>query len=234
MRFGVFILTIAVALAACAREPLRDNVTQENVKPIEATAGMVVYHHGYDNMDRGHHEYDNVDVVVDPTYYQANPVQRGDVVYYQNPKKGGATDNGSEKEISRIVALPGESIRIDKGQIYIDGRKLDTFYGQARRLGMNVQELQEASGRPGLADNIRENFKTNVKFILESEEASKQPIRIPDGQYYLIGDDWFRSADSRHFGTIPQESILGKVIGYKPYCFIITESSRCSAAASSV
>jgi len=35
--------------------------------------------------------------------------------------------NLSENEISRIVALPGEKIRIDKGQIYINGRKLDTI-----------------------------------------------------------------------------------------------------------
>lgn len=166
-------------------------------------------------MDRGHHEFVGVDIVVDQTYYNSNTVQRGDIVYYRNPKLENSKIKLSENEISRIVALPGEKIRIDKGQIYINGRKLDTFYGQALRLGMNIQELQKALSQPEIADNIRENFKGNVKFIQESDETNKIELKVPDGQYYIIGDDWFRSADSRHFGTFSKDSILGKVIGYK-------------------
>jgi signal peptidase I len=215
MRIGVLIMLIAAVIIACAQEPLRDNVTKQDISAISPVEGKNVYYHGYDNMDRGHHEFDGFDIVVDQTYYNTNPVQRGDIIYYQNPKLANSKINLNENEISRVVALPGEKIRIDKGQIYINGRKLDTFYGQARRLGMNIEELQKASNQSDVADNIRNNFKGNAKDLLESKETNIKEFKVPDGQYYIIGDDWFRSADSRHFGTITKDSILGKVMGYK-------------------
>ncbi|SEC43303.1 signal peptidase I [Paenibacillus sp. GP183] len=215
MRLSVLIMLIAVVLPACTQEPLRDNETKQDINKVRSTEGMNVYQHGYDNMDRGHHEFDGVDIVVDQTYYKTHSVQRGDIIYYRNPKLANSKMNLSENEISRVVALPGEKFRIDKGQIYIDGRQLDSFYGQAHRLGMNVNELIETSNRSEITDNIRNNFKGNAKWIQESDDSNKKEIQVPNGQYYIIGDDWFRSADSRHFGTISKESILGKVLGYK-------------------
>ncbi|WNR43000.1 signal peptidase I [Paenibacillus roseipurpureus] len=213
MKLSVFLMLITVLLTACTVEPLQDNVTKQDINIINSVEGKNVYNHRYDNMDRGHHEFDGFEIVVDQTYYKSNDVQRGEIVFYKIPKLENSKINLSENEIARIVALPGENIRIDKGQIYINGRKLDTFYGQAHRLGMNIEELQEAANLSDLADNIRENFKGNVKFIQESDETNKIELKVPEGQYYIIGDDWFRSADSRHFGTIPKNNILGKVLG---------------------
>ncbi|MGO4276263.1 S26 family signal peptidase [Paenibacillus sp. TAF58] len=58
-------------------------------------------------------------------------------------------------------------------------------------------------------------MKNVIKIIQESDETSKKEIKVPDGQYYIIGDDWIRSGDSRHYGPISRDSILGKVVGYK-------------------
>ncbi|NOV00570.1 signal peptidase I [Paenibacillus planticolens] len=213
MRLSVFLLLITVLLTACTVEPLKDNVTKQDINIINSVEGMNVYSHRYDNMDRGHHEFDGIDIVVDQTNYKSNDVQRGEIVFYKNPKLENSKINLSENEIARIIALPGEKIRIDKGQIYINGRKLDTFYGQAHRLGMNIEELQEAARRSDLADNIRNNFSNNAKDFLKSKETNLKEIKVPDEHYFIVGDDWFRSADSRHFGTIPKDYILGKVLG---------------------
>lgn len=211
MKISIFLLLITVALTACTKESLRDIVTKQDIEKINLVDGMSVHYHGYDNMDRGNHEFDGIDIVVDQTYYKTNSIQRGDIIYYLNPKL--ANLNLSEHEISRVVALPGERIGIIKGQIYINGRKLDSFYGEAHRLGMNLDELKKASNQSNLANNIRDNFKGNVKFIQESKETNKIELKVPEGQYYIIGDDWFRSADSRHFETISKDNILGKVDG---------------------
>lgn len=214
MRISIFILIIATLITACSQEPLEDHVTKQDINKIRVMNRMSVMNHRYDNMDRGHHDYEG-DLVVDPGYYKTNSVQRGDIIYYKNPKLENSRINLSEDEISRVVALPGEKIRIDKGQIYINGRRLDTFYGQAHRLGMNIEELQRASNRSDLDDNIRNNFKGNADYFLVSEETNIEESKVPDGQYYIIGDDWSRSADSRYFGTISKDSIIGKVLGYK-------------------
>lgn len=213
MRISVFLLLITVLLTACTKEPLRDNVTKQDIEKINLVDGMSVHYHGYDNMDCGNHEFDGFDIVVDQTYYKTTSIQRGDIIYYLNPKLANLNINLSEQEISRVVALPGERIRINKGQIYINGRKLASFYGKAHRLGMNIDELQKASNQTDLADDIRNNFMGTAKNFLESNETNIKEVKVPDEQYYIIGDDWFRSADSRHFGTIPKDNILGKVLG---------------------
>lgn len=214
MRISVLMMLIVALLTACTKEPLRDDATTQDINAISLVDGMSVYYHAYDNMDRGNHEFDGIDVVVDQTYYKTNFVHRGEIIYYRNPQTTNLKINLSENEISRVVALPGEKLRIDKGQIYIDGRKLDTFYGQAHRLGMNIDELQKASNQFDLADNIRNNFRINAKEFLESKETNIKELKIPDGHFYIIGDDWFRSADSRFFGAISKDTILGKVAGW--------------------
>ncbi|MDF2651626.1 MAG: signal peptidase, partial [Paenibacillus sp.] len=156
-------------------------------------------------------EFSGSDVVVDPSYYKSNTVQRGDIVYYQKPQAVISNNGSPDTEISRVVALPGESIRIEKGRIFINGRKLDTFYGQALSGGMNVDELKKTLKN----DPNSEGITNVIKIIQESDETNKKEIKVPDGQYYIIGDDWIRSGDSRHYGPISKDSILGQVIGYK-------------------
>jgi signal peptidase I len=202
---------IMIFFTACSQEPLRDDHTTEAIANVNVGEGMVLYKHMNDNMERRQREFSGSDVVVDPSYYKSNTIQRGDIVYYQQPQAAKSNNGSPDTEISRIVALPGESIRIEKGLIFINGRKLETFYGQARWGGMNVDELNKVIK----SDSNSESIKNVIKIIQESDETNKKEIKVPDGQYYIIGDDWIRSGDSRHYGPILKNSILGKVIGYK-------------------
>jgi signal peptidase I len=180
------VLLCLVIFTSCAQELIRDNETKQDINKVSSTEGMNVYQHGYDNVDRGHHEFDGVDIVVDQNLLQ---------------------NTFCSKRRHNLLSEP----EIDE----LENEFKRTFYGQAHRLGMNVNELIKTSSRSDIADNIRNNFKGNVKLIQESDEFSQKEIKLPNGQYYIIGDDWFRSADSRHFGTISKDTILGKVLGYK-------------------
>ncbi|WNQ13848.1 signal peptidase I [Paenibacillus aurantius] len=200
------ILLMVFLFPACS-QPLRDNRTSEAVAKVDVGAGMVVFKHMNDNMERGNKEFSGVGVVIDQGHYKSNPVQRGDIVYYKNPQAAKSNNGLQNNEISRVVALPGESIRIEQGQLYINGKKLDTFYGQAHWGGMDLAQLKKQSSNS-------EAVKSVIKIIQESDETNKQELKIPDGQYYIIGDNWIRSGDSRHFGPISKDSILGKVKGY--------------------
>lgn len=200
-----------IFFTACSQEPLRDSHTTEAVTKVNVVEGTILYKHMNDNMARRQSEFSGSDVVIDLNYYTSNTIQRGDIVYYQKPKAAISNNGSPDTEISRVVALPGESIRIEKGQVFINGRKLDTFYGKALWGGMDVEELKKALKN----DPSSEGIKNVIKIIQESDETSKKEIKVPDGQYYIIGDDWIRSGDSRHYGPISRDSILGKVVGYK-------------------
>lgn len=83
--------------------------------------------------------------------------------------------------IKRIIALPNESVRIQSGRVYVNG-----------------QPLPESYLPPGV-------ITEDGTFIGEGEE-----IIIPQGQYFVLGDNRPASSDSREFGPIRKETIVGQ------------------------
>ncbi|MFC5650423.1 S26 family signal peptidase [Paenibacillus solisilvae] len=71
------------------------------------------------------------------------------MVYYQPPDE--LKEKMGEYDISRVIGLPGEKVKINQGQIYINDTLLETFYGRAHRLGSDVNELKNSLKRSDLA-----------------------------------------------------------------------------------
>ncbi len=108
--------------------------------------------------------------------YHFKDIQRGDVVVFKAPK------NEDYDYIKRIIGLPGETIKIENGSVFINNQRLDeSFY-----LSNDIQT------QAGL-------------FISEGENIS-----IPQEEYFVIGDNRGASSDSRIWGTVPEENIIGK------------------------
>lgn len=80
--------------------------------------------------------------------------------------------------IKRIIAMPGENVKIENGEIYINGEKLD---------------------EPYLHDDVKTDSLNLTEFI------------VPEGSYFVLGDNRSASSDSRIFGCIPKEKIEGRI-----------------------
>ena len=93
-----------------------------------------------------------------------------------------ALEIGKTSYIKRVIGLPGEKIKINNGNIYINGKKLDE------------------------SSYLNSNVKTDTKIFELSE------VQIPDDCIFVLGDNREESADSRYFGCIPINKIEGKVI----------------------
>lgn len=89
--------------------------------------------------------------------------------------------NKDQVFIKRIIGLPGERLRLLNGVVYI-----------------NVQPLEE----PYLPANLK---TPGESFLQEGEE-----VVIPDGQYFVMGDNRVASSDSREFGPIGRNLIIGQ------------------------
>lgn len=114
-------------------------------------------------------------LLTDKLSYRFNVPQRGDVVVFKAPP------DDSQEFIKRIIATPGETVKLESGQVYVNGKLLEEKYLDANldtRAGNIVKESQE--------------------------------IIVPANQYFLMGDNRNHSFDSRNFGFIDKAKFTGK------------------------
>ncbi|MCQ6562452.1 signal peptidase I [Paenibacillus mendelii] len=170
-----------------SRSPITDDTTKEELPLLnETTLSQRVHVIVNDGMAWSLQFGMSTPVVVDPDYYDNLAISRGDVVYFKTQPSANSVNE--PYDISRVVGLPGETIRLQDGQITIDGRELDAFYGSASR------------GKEDLKD-----WNTSMT----------KDVKLGEGQYFLLGDVWWRSFnDSQTAGGFDRESIQGKVVGY--------------------
>jgi signal peptidase I len=94
-----------------------------------------------------------------------------------------APQNQEYDYIKRIIGLPGDRVKIKNSQVYINGELLDESY-------------------------LPEDFTTSGgSFLSEDEE-----VVIPEGEYLVLGDNRSHSSDSREWGDVPIENIIGKAL----------------------
>ncbi|WP_010676355.1 signal peptidase I [Bacillus timonensis] len=195
--FILMVFTVLIILGCsfnASSETLKDENTKPDVKVIESPSSeTITYHHMYDNMDRGNHDYFDKTLAIEKSI-NASDLSRGDVVFFDN--------EDGDKDISRVVALPGEKIEITKGQIYINGQKLDAFYGKAHRFGLDEKSYFE------MMDNQGNEY--DKKGMAEVFETSMKEIKLSDDEYYLISDDWLRGK----MMVLKEEKFIGRVVGY--------------------
>ena len=96
-------------------------------------------------------------------------------------------DSSSEHDVlvKRVVALGGQTVEMKDGILYVDGQALDEPYVAGESWPLAAQ-----------ADGITVTF----------------PYTVPEGSVWVMGDNRENSADSRYFGAVSQENIIGVVV----------------------
>ena len=120
---------------------------------------------------------------------QSNPVAK----YEKEPKSWWGKfayyvlEIGKESYIKRVIALPGEHVKIENGKVYING-----------------EELAEPYLQPGVTTNANyETTYSNYNYFSE--------FIVPEGYIFAMGDNRSQSTDCRAFGCIPIEKVESKV-----------------------
>jgi signal peptidase I len=147
--------------------------------------------------------------------FLSQPVERGDIVVFKVPRDEGR-DFG-EDYIKRIVGLPGDRIQMIKGILHINGEAvkrvpagewLDRDYD-----GQNSGENGTEDDR--VLTQYIETLPNGVEHLIieESDNGSldnTDEITVPPGHYFGMGDNRDNSSDSRVFGFIPEENLVGR------------------------
>ena len=212
LRKLLLILLAMISLAACTE---KDQNTKEEVPVLEAEANHIVFHYGLDSMVRKDLEYFDRELVIEPVFYEGNGIERGDVVFFSTPDheiyESFDAPSSAEYDISRVIALEGEKIRIKEGQIYINDRRLDTFYGKLLIYGYEMNDyflIKAPDGSPVCDPECRATVEEYLKRNMDE-------IEIPEGHVFVLSDNSVRDIGSLIWGPLSIENIEGKVLGYK-------------------
>lgn len=139
--------------------------------------------------------------------------QRGDVMVFRYPK------NPSQKYIKRVVGLPGDIISYQNKRLTINGQAVEVHsegdYFDSDRVTYS-QKYSEKLGNMGhflLNDRERPAYINAENFPDKSAclySVSGVECKVPAGHYFMMGDNRDNSADSRYWGFVPEQNIVGK------------------------
>jgi len=135
--------------------------------------------------------------------------ERGDVIVFRYPNYEHSAGYSGVDFIKRVVALPGDTISYEKDHLTVNGetieyRKIGSYNGvdsgQSMSSYRHVKELIDQASHDILLHPLG-----------HSRGLSK--TTIPKGHYFVMGDNRSHSSDSRFWGYVPEDFILGKAIG---------------------
>ena len=123
---------------------------------------------------------------------------RGDVVVFHFPP------NPSEHVVKRVIGIPGDHVHLEYGLAWVNGHRLDEPY---------------AVFEPASADDFRDSFPTTLYtdpgvdagwWMEMRRDVRGGDLVVPPGEYFVLGDNRNFSRDSRYWGFVPRDHIVGR------------------------
>ncbi|HSM52394.1 MAG TPA: signal peptidase I [Thermoanaerobaculia bacterium] len=111
--------------------------------------------------------------------------KRGDIVIFRSPEKP------TVDLVKRCIGLPGDTIQIVDKRLFVNGERVED---DGLALYRDPRTFPNRSSLP-------EEYRLRDQF---------GPFRVPDGEYFFLGDNRDRSYDSRFWGTVPEHYLKGR------------------------
>ena len=106
-------------------------------------------------------------IFVNKFIYRFREPKRQELVVFKYP------ENPEHNFVKRIIGLPGDKVKIEDGEVYVNGEPLSEPY-------------------------------------VEKKDRDDYPVtEVPDDHYFVLGDNRFNSQDSRYWGFVPRENLVG-------------------------
>ena len=124
--------------------------------------------------------------------------KRGDVIVFKYPQ------SPEVNLIKRVVGMPGDTVSYKQNILYINGQPQEQIF-----------QGKEIDAEPGVSIRVNRysetlEGKTHAIYLRMSEQIDMEERVVPQGQYFVAGDNRNNSHDSRYWGFVPEETVKGR------------------------
>lgn len=137
--------------------------------------------------------------VINKKIIDLNEPHRGDIVVFRYPK------NPEVDYIKRVIGLPHDKITYENKRLTVNGQAIpETALGIYQGEGQG----EDMTGATQFLENL-----TGVEHAILNRDGAPSvefTYTVPEGQYFMMGDNRDNSNDSRYWGTVPEENLVGK------------------------
>ena len=130
------------------------------------------------------------------TLIKVGKPNRGDVFVFHYPK------DPSIDYIKRVIGLPGDEIRYENKDLFINGTHIKKILQEKYIYAFNENEMMEATK---FVETLGD-----YSILIHDVPSSNYKFNVPEGHYFAMGDNRDNSSDSRVWGFVPDDLLVGK------------------------
>lgn len=137
--------------------------------------------------------------------------QRGDIIVFRYP------ENPEVFYVKRLIGLPGDKIEVVSGTLKINGEELPQKAVDSLQLDDEDDTFDRFQYFEEAGHLVR---------YLHKEESNFSTVEVPENSYFMMGDNRDQSSDSRSWGFVPRDHLIGKPIFIWLSCSETLESAK--------
>ncbi len=155
-------------------------------------------------------------------------IRRGDIIVFKypgnhyDPTRDDRADNRpiTTNYVKRVIGLPGDQIRIEGRNVIVNGQPLPEHRIEAVDKNDNKSPLADESDpprKPGETYNVyyhpgSGDEQSSEDYAAFKHEGNGRELVVPQNKYFVMGDNRENSEDSRYWGFVPRDLVIGRAM----------------------